>query len=116
MQSSRPFWAVPRGVFTLLEGNLLLPCLRQGSHSRRCVVKSQSGSSRWGRLHRCKEAPNFSRSWCSNGGRSIAWRLRVYEDPLQDALYNTWGEAEDDWGLEEFTDEQLIDVLYEVGC
>eukprot|EP00884_Botryococcus_braunii_P023440 jgi/Botrbrau1/9780/Bobra.85_1s0024.1 len=46
-------------------------------------------------------------------GISLAWRLRAYEDPLQDALYNTWGEASEDWGVEEYTDEQLIDILYE---
>lgn len=47
---------------------------------------------------------------------SPAWRLPAYEDPLQDALYNTWGEANDDWGVEEYNDEQLIDILYEVGA
>jgi len=32
----------------------------------------------------------------------------------QDALLETWGSEPDDWGVEEFTDSQLIDILYEV--
>ncbi len=52
-----------------------------------------------------------ARSLRSNKER---WKLRSYEDPLQDAIYNTWGEGVDDWGTEEYTEEQLIDVLYEV--
>lgn len=113
LDKSCPIWAGPRGVASLFEPTLVQTCLLPRFQLRRRVFNSQLGASRWARLHHLKEAPKFSPS---NVGRPGTWRLRVYEDPLQDALYNTWGEAEDDWGLEEFTDEQLIDVLYEVGC
>jgi hypothetical protein len=69
------------------------------------------------RIQRCWHQINESRAFVPRPPRveiSLAWRLRAFEDPLQDALYNTWGEASEDWGVEEYTDEQLIDILYEV--
>ncbi len=35
---------------------------------------------------------------------------------LQDALLETWSSEADDWDVEELSDSQLIDILYEVRC
>jgi hypothetical protein len=32
----------------------------------------------------------------------------------QEALYETWGAEADDWDTQEYTDDQLINVLYDV--
>ncbi|CAL8470045.1 g9587 [Coccomyxa elongata] len=34
------------------------------------------------------------------------------DDPLQDAMYETWGADLDDWEMRECSDDELIGVLY----
>ena len=45
-------------------------------------------------------------------------RVRVRQsrrDPLEASIWDSWQDQEEDWGTEKFTEDELIDILFEVG-
>ncbi|CAK0778942.1 hypothetical protein CVIRNUC_004669 [Coccomyxa viridis] len=54
----------------------------------------------------------FPWSLGSQRANLLSQRCRAIQDPLQDAMYETWSSSLDDWDSREYEDSELIDALY----
>ena len=50
------------------------------------------------------------------GRRTQQLQRRCKRDPLEVEIWNSWQSEVDEWETENFTEDELVDILFEVSC
>lgn len=54
-------------------------------------------------------------SWPPKRCARPTWVKQASRDPLDSDIWDSWQAEEDDWDTERFTENELIDILFEVS-